>query len=98
MFISNKGAFIKNISLAIANSLITLILLLIAPLGLAAVISNTIAVGFSSLMVATFFDLVVLWLLEGQGNKTRLSSVYREQPFRSISEEKSQEIQTRDDF
>lgn len=98
MFISQKSAFIKNITMAISNSIITLILLLIAPLGLAGVITNTIAVGFSTLMVATFFDIVVLWLLEGKNNRGNLSGVYREQPFNSIKSQESQQIQRRDEF
>jgi hypothetical protein len=98
MFISHRGAFIKNVSLAIANSLITLTLLLIAPLGLAAVITNTIAVGISTFMIATFFDIVVLWLLEGQKNNPYLSRAYRQQPLDSIRVEKSREIEPKDDF
>jgi hypothetical protein len=44
------------------NGGITLIILLIAPLGLAAVIINTLLVAVSTYIVASAADRVILWL------------------------------------
>jgi len=63
LFITAKGAFIRNLAAALVNGTITLILLLIAPLGLAAVIFNTILVTLSTFMVNSLGDRVVQWLL-----------------------------------
>ncbi|MBF2055661.1 MAG: hypothetical protein IGQ45_00270 [Cyanobacterium sp. T60_A2020_053] len=57
-----KGSLIKNIASAFMNGLITLTLLLIAPLGLASVITNTIAISISTFVVTMAFDVVALWL------------------------------------
>lgn len=64
MLISCKGSLIKSIAVGFFNGLITLVLLLIAPLGLAAVITNTIAVSICSLAVTMAFDLITMWLLK----------------------------------
>jgi hypothetical protein len=42
MHLSSRGTQVRNLSVAVANGSITLIILLIAPLGLAAVIINTL--------------------------------------------------------
>lgn len=57
-----KGSLVKNIASAFINGLITLCLLLIAPLGLAGVIFNTIAVTISTFLVTMTFDFIALWL------------------------------------
>jgi hypothetical protein len=57
-----KGNFVKNIASAFVNGLITLSLLLIAPLGLASVITNTIAIFVSTFIVTMAFDFITLWL------------------------------------
>ncbi len=62
MFISKKAAFVRNVAASAINCIITLILLLIAPLGLAAVITNTFLVTLSTFIVCTFCDLIVVWL------------------------------------
>lgn len=59
-----KGNLIKNIASAFINGLITLALLLIAPLGLASVIFNTLAVTISTFFVTMSFDLVAWWLIK----------------------------------
>ncbi len=66
MYISSRAAQLRNISLAIVNGTITLIILLIAPLGLAAVLINTLLVTFSTYLVSTFADRVIAWLLPSQ--------------------------------
>lgn len=68
MYISWQGNLVKNIAIAFFNGLITLILLLIAPLGLASVIFNTAAVTVSSFVVATICDGIARWLI----NSSRL--------------------------
>lgn len=61
-----KGSLVKNIASAFVNGLITLSLLLIAPLGLAAVIFNSIAVTISTFLVTMVFDAIALWLQQSQ--------------------------------
>jgi len=68
MLISWKGSLIKSVAIAFINGLITLILLLIAPLGLAVVVINTIAIFISTLAVTMAFDLITLWLLKSPTN------------------------------
>lgn len=62
MYLSTRGAIVRNLATAIINGIITLILLLIAPLGLAAVIGNTFMVTVATFFVGSFSDLVVAWL------------------------------------
>jgi hypothetical protein len=64
MYLSLRAAFVRNVVAAGVNGAITLILLLIAPLGLAAVIANTVMVTASTFVVCTLGDLVVAWLLK----------------------------------
>lgn len=66
MYISSRAAIARNISVSAINGLITLIILLIAPLGLAAVIMNTLLVTASSFAVATAGDRVARWLQSPQ--------------------------------
>jgi hypothetical protein len=63
MYISRRGMIIRNSAAALTNGAITLVLLLIAPLGLLAVITNTFLVTLSTLVVCTVADLVTVWLL-----------------------------------
>lgn len=65
MFISRKAAFVRNFAAAAVNGSITLILLLIAPLGLAAVIFNTILVTLSTFFVCAGGDVIASWLITG---------------------------------
>ena len=62
MYISRRSATFRNVSISTVNSGITLIILLIAPLGLAAVIINTLLVAVSTYIVASAADRVILWL------------------------------------
>ncbi|MEB3225313.1 MAG: CRISPR-associated protein Csx18 [Synechococcus sp.] len=65
MYLSARAIFIRNLAAALVNGAITLVILLIAPLGLAAVIMNTILVGVSTFLVCSMMDLVSAWLLGG---------------------------------
>ncbi len=62
MYLTNRIALVRNLSVAGVNGAITLIILLIAPMGLAGVISNTILVALSTFFTATFADRVVRFL------------------------------------
>lgn len=62
MYIPRRSTTIKNISVSAINGSITLIILLIAPLGLAAVIINTVLVTISTYLVCSGADRVMIWL------------------------------------
>lgn len=64
--ISTRAALVRNTAVAIGNGSITLILLLIAPMGLAGVISNTLMVTIASFAMGTAADQVVKWLAGGR--------------------------------
>ncbi|MBG1266659.1 CRISPR-associated protein Csx18 [Nostoc sp. WHI] len=66
MYISSRAALIRNLGIALLNGAITLIILLIAPLGLAAVIINTILITIASFVNATAGDAVVNFLQPSQ--------------------------------
>ncbi|BAZ33843.1 hypothetical protein NIES4074_63570 (plasmid) [Cylindrospermum sp. NIES-4074] len=59
MYISSRAALVRNLGVALLNGSITLIILLIAPLGLAAVIINTVLVTVASFINATAGDTIV---------------------------------------
>ncbi|MBN3944627.1 MAG: CRISPR-associated protein Csx18 [Nostoc sp.] len=69
MYISSRAALIRNLGIALLNGAITLIILLIAPLGLAAVIINTILIAVASFVNATAGDAVVNFLQPSQIKK-----------------------------
>ncbi|OSO90039.1 hypothetical protein B7O87_10130 [Cylindrospermopsis raciborskii CENA303] len=62
MYISRRFATVRNVSVSTVNGGITLVILLIAPLGLAAVIINTLLVTFSTYLVCSIADRIALWL------------------------------------
>lgn len=62
MYISSRTAQFRNLSIAIINGTITLVILLIAPLGLAAVIINTALVTLTTYLTASIGDRVVRYL------------------------------------
>lgn len=78
MYISSRAALVRNLGVAILNGTITLIILLIAPLGLAAVIINTILVTIASFVNATAGDAVVNFLQPSQ-IKTLLAEIIAKQ-------------------
>ncbi len=71
---------VRNLVLAAVNGSVTLIILLIAPLGLAAVIINTLLVTASTWFVATVCDRIIVYLQPQILPPTRSEMV---QPFRS---------------
>jgi len=62
MYINQRSQLVRNVALAAANGSITLIILLIAPLGLAAVIINTILITLSTFVTATASDRIIKYL------------------------------------
>ena len=84
MYLSNRGAVVRNLATAIVNGTITLVLLLIAPLGLAAVIGNTFLVTVASFFVGTFADVVVAWLTHSppRGNSFSPHNFHNELSYR----------------
>jgi len=78
MYISNRAALMRNLAVAFLNGTITLIILLIAPLGLAAVIINTILVTIATFANATAGDRVVRFLQPSQ-IKTMIAEIMSQQ-------------------
>jgi hypothetical protein len=60
MYLSNRASQVRNASIAGINGTLTLVILLIAPLGLAAVIINTVLVTIATFATATVVDRVIL--------------------------------------
>jgi hypothetical protein len=63
MYISSRAATVRNLLVSTINGSITLIILLIAPLGLAAVIINTLLVTVATYALSSVADWVIAWLL-----------------------------------
>jgi hypothetical protein len=66
MYISPRVATLRHVLVSIFNGGITLIILLIAPLGLAAVIINTLLVTMATYVVSGIADRVIILLLPEQ--------------------------------
>lgn len=62
MYISTRARRVRNALVAISNGSITLVILLIAPLGLAAVIINTLLVTVATYAVSSISDRIIVWL------------------------------------
>jgi hypothetical protein len=62
MYISARIALVRNVAVASLNGAIALIILLIAPLGLAAVITTVVLITIASLINSTASDRVILFL------------------------------------
>ncbi|MBF2001494.1 MAG: hypothetical protein IGS38_12325 [Synechococcales cyanobacterium M58_A2018_015] len=62
MYISTRAAFVRNVAVALVNGAVTLVILLIAPLGLAAVWINTLLVVIATYATATIGDRVLRYL------------------------------------
>jgi hypothetical protein len=69
MYVNNRSLLVRNLALATANGGITLVILLIAPLGLAAVIINTVLITISTFVTATAADRVIKYLQPVQPNR-----------------------------
>jgi len=62
MYISTRTAGFRNLALSAVNGAITLIVLLIAPLGLAAVIINTLLIAAGTFVAGEIADRVIRYL------------------------------------
>jgi hypothetical protein len=60
MYLSSRALQVRNASIAGINGTLTLVILLIAPLGLAAVIINTVLVTIATYITGTVVDRVTL--------------------------------------
>jgi len=83
MYISSRAALVRNIFVSIVNGTITLIILLIAPLGMMAVIINTLLVTVATYTVIITADRVIKFL-------------QRDRQMSFISQPSHSEIRTRD--
>ncbi len=63
MYFTPRAAQVRNLSVAAVNGIVTLIILLIAPLGLAAVIINTLLVTVATYITATAGDRIIQYLM-----------------------------------
>lgn len=66
MYISPRTALVRNVSASVVNGGITLIILLIAPLGLLSVIVNTLLVSIGTYTVIIAVDRVMMFLQRDQ--------------------------------
>lgn len=66
MYISSNAALVRNVSASVVNGGITLIILLVAPLGLLAVIINTLLVTVATYTTIVAVDRVMLFLERNQ--------------------------------
>lgn len=62
MYISPRAILVRNVSVSLVNGGVTLIILLIAPLGLMAVIINTILIILATYIVSVGADRVAAYL------------------------------------
>ncbi|MEH2296802.1 CRISPR-associated protein Csx18 [Nostoc sp.] len=74
MYISHRGAKLRNTLVSFFNGSVTLVILLIAPLGLMAVIINTLLVTFATYVVSNVADKVIAGLEPGQNAELTASS------------------------
>lgn len=62
MYISPRAILVRNVSVSLINATVTLIILLIAPLGLMAVIINTVLIALATYIVSVGADRVTVYL------------------------------------
>jgi hypothetical protein len=66
-FLTDKVARVRNISVSAANGIISLTILLIAPMGLFAVIVNTLLIVAATYGCLTASDHILVYLLRDEG-------------------------------
>ena len=89
MFLSPRIALVRNLAVAGFNGAVTLVILLIAPMGLAGVITNTVMIMIASFLNATACDRIVLFLQSSQNpnQPNPFSSLERDQNSSDIEQE-----------
>jgi hypothetical protein len=70
MLLPKSVRLVRNLAVAFLNGLVTLIILLIAPLGLLAVITNTILVTLSTYFLLSFSDGLLLRMFGSAQTRT----------------------------
>ena len=85
MILTPRSAFIRNILVSGTNGAVTLVILLIAPLGLAAVLINTVLVVIATFITAQTADQIIRFL---QGDS-------RANTFQVLPDEQSGQIKRR---
>ena len=65
-FLTSKMARVRNISVSVANGAISLVILLIAPMGLFAVIVNTLSIVAATYGTLTASDRILVYLLRDE--------------------------------
>ena len=86
MFISPRAALVRNISVSVVNGTITLIILLIAPLGILAVLINTVLITIVTYTAIATADRVMMFLQRGQQAELLSKSKYSQMRSRNNSE------------
>lgn len=74
MYISSRAASIRNLALSATNGAVSLVILLIAPLGFAAVIINTILIVVTTYITATAADRIIRYLSSSTTQQAELLS------------------------
>lgn len=85
MYISRRGARLRNALVSVFNGSITLVILLIAPLGLMAIIINTLLVTFATYVVSNVADKVIAGLEPEQNAELTASSEPRNRNLRQFN-------------
>jgi hypothetical protein len=76
MYITSHASTIRNFSLAVVNGTITLIILLIAPIGLSAVIFNTFLVTVATFFASLVADQIVRYLQPSRAQEIQIPLQY----------------------
>ncbi|MFS8857944.1 CRISPR-associated protein Csx18 [Synechococcus sp. H55.7] len=92
-----KAKVLRNLVTATINGLITLAILLIAPLGLAAVITNTILVAIASFFSGSLTEIVMELLSSPEINVDVLPEERQSKTSTSIEPRRGSESLRRDD-
>lgn len=66
MYLSTQAVLVRNVCVSLVNGSVTLIILLIAPLGLLAVITNTLLITITTYITLTVADRVIVFLQREQ--------------------------------
>lgn len=73
-FLTDKVARVRNISVSAANGAISLTILLIAPMGLLAVIVNTLLIVAATYGCLTVSDRILVYLLRDERGRDSLGA------------------------
>lgn len=83
MYISSRVALVRNLSVSLFSGIVTLVILLIAPLGIVAVVINTLLITITTFIVGTVGDRVVTFLQNKDQQVELLSNQKRIQIYSS---------------